>query len=126
VHAVRPLYLALSAVFFALAVLGAFLPLLPTTPFLLLTSGCLVRSSPTLHARLMRSRGFGPMLTDWERERGMRPRVKVLALATLVLGVGASVAFGHLTPALVWVVLGLGAIGAVAILRVKTIRTNVA
>ncbi len=118
----RPLYLALGAVFFALAVLGAFLPLLPTTPFLLLTSGCLVRSSPTLHARLLRSRGFGPMLSDWERHRGMRPRVKVAALTTLALGVGASVVLGTLPPTLAWVVVGLGAVGAVAILRVKTIR----
>lgn len=120
----RPLYLVLSAFFFALAVLGAFLPLLPTTPFLLLTSGCLVRSSPTLHARLLRSRGFGPMLSDWERHRGMRPRVKATALALLVVGVGASVAFGHLPPMLAWVVIGLGAVGVVAILRVRTVRDD--
>jgi len=124
--AVRPLYLALSAVFFALAVLGAFLPLLPTTPFLLLTSGCLVRSSPALHARLMRSPAFGPMLTDWERHRGMRPRVKVVSLGVLLLGVAASVAFGNLPPAFSWAVIGLASIGAVAILRVKTIRPDVA
>ncbi len=122
----RPLYLALSVLFFALAVLGAFLPLLPTTPFLLLTSGCLVRSSPALHARLMRSPAFGPMLTDWERHRGMRPRAKGLALGLLVLGVGASVAFGNLPRVLVWVVVGFGAVGAVAILRVRTIRADVA
>ncbi len=121
----RPLYLVLSAFFFALAVLGAFLPLLPTTPFLLLTSGCLVRSSPTLHARLLRSRGFGPMLSDWERHRGMRPRVKATALALLVVGVGASVALGHLPPMLAWGVIGLGAVGVVAILRVRTVRDDV-
>ncbi|MSR63533.1 MAG: DUF454 family protein [Planctomycetes bacterium] len=50
----RTLYLSVGALFFALAALGAVLPVLPTTPFLLLTSWCLARSPPTWHARLRR------------------------------------------------------------------------
>ena len=77
---VRALYLSLAGLFFVLAVLGVFLPVLPTTPFLLLTSWCLVRSSPALHARLRRSPLFGPLLADWERHHGVRLYVKISAL----------------------------------------------
>ena len=68
----------------ALATAGAFLPLLPTTPFLLLAAACFARSSERLHRRLMEHGLFGPILHDWERHRAIRTRVKVLA--TLLSG----------------------------------------
>jgi len=119
----RALYLTLAAVFFGLAVLGAVLPVLPTTPFLLLTSWCLVRSSPKLHARLRRSPLFGPLINDWEQHHGVRLHVKWSALGMLVVAVGASLWFGHLAPWLELVLIVLAAVGAFVILRLKTIRT---
>jgi uncharacterized membrane protein YbaN (DUF454 family) len=119
---VRALHLSLSALFFALAVLGLFLPVLPTTPFLLLTSWFLARSSPALNARLHRSPLFGPLLSDWERHRGVRPHVKVSALAMLAIALGLSLWFGdlHGWPRVALVVLGL--VGALVIVRLRTIR----
>ena len=118
----RALYLSLAAVFFGLAVLGVFLPVLPTTPFLLLTSWFLMRSSPALHARLRRSPLFGPLLTDWERHHGVRLHVKISALCMLAVAVSASLWFGTLPPWLAAVLIGLALIGATVILRLKTIR----
>ncbi|MGH9673009.1 MAG: YbaN family protein, partial [Bryobacteraceae bacterium] len=77
----RWLCLLLAAVSFALAALGVFLPGLPSTPFLLVTSYFLVRSSPSLHARLRRSRRFGPLLDNWERHRALTRRTKRISLA---------------------------------------------
>lgn len=63
-----------------LAVLGIFLPLLPTTPFLLLASACYARGSPRLHQWLRHHPSFGKYLRDFEDGRGIPLRGKVLAL----------------------------------------------
>jgi uncharacterized membrane protein YbaN (DUF454 family) len=119
---VRPFYLSLAAVFFLLAALGAVLPVLPTTPFLLLTSWCLVRSSPGLNDRLKRSALFGPLLRDWEEHHGVRLHVKVSALCIIATAVTASIAFGNLGRTLTVVLLVLAGAGVVVILRLRTIR----
>jgi uncharacterized membrane protein YbaN (DUF454 family) len=121
--AARWLYLCLGVLFVALAVLGAFLPLLPTTPFVLLASGCFVRSSPRLAAWLRRSRLFGPLLTDWEQHRGVRLHVKVTAVTMIVLAATASLVFGALSPALRIVLLALAAVGIAVVLRLRTIAS---
>lgn len=76
-----------------LAVLGAVLPLLPTTPFLLLAAGCFARSSPELHRRLLANPTFGPMIRDWQENRTIPKRAKILALTSLVVFGGSSVLF---------------------------------
>src|SRR5690606_21277299 len=74
-----------------LAVVGAFLPVLPTTPFLLITSYFLVRSFPKLNELLLRAPYFGPILYDWEIRKGIRKRVKLQAIATVLLGWAVSI-----------------------------------
>ena len=64
----RWLLLALGLAFVALGTLGAFLPVLPTTPFLLVASACLARSSTTFHERLLANRVFGPYLRQWRHD----------------------------------------------------------
>jgi len=59
---VRSLLLVVGLVAVALGVVGAFLPVLPTTPFLLVGAACFARASPRLHGRLVRSKTFGPTL----------------------------------------------------------------
>ena len=80
-----------AAAFFAVGVLGVFLPVLPATPFLLLTSYFLVRSSPRLNAALLRSRFFGPILKDWQVHGGVRRDVKIQAIVIVVIAVAASI-----------------------------------
>lgn len=120
----RSLYLLGAALSFALAVAGLVLPVLPCTPFLLITSYCLVRSAPTLDAKLRRSPLFGPILRDFERYRGIRLSVKITALATLAIAVTASLAFGSLSVPLRIVLLVLAAIGVAVILRLKTVPAD--
>ncbi|KFI24878.1 membrane protein [Paenirhodobacter enshiensis] len=77
----RVLFLALGGMFVLLGFVGAFLPVLPTVPFLILAAGCFARSSERLENWLLSHRHFGPLLSDW-RERGAIPRrAKLLALA---------------------------------------------
>lgn len=73
----------LGFLFLALAVLGAFLPLLPATPFLLLASACFARSSDRLHKWLRNHGKFGRYLSDFEDGKGIPLRGKILALAMM-------------------------------------------
>ena len=77
---VRRLWLALALAFVGLGSLGVVLPLVPTTPFLLLAAACASRSSPALHAWLYSHPRFGPLLRDWRDHRAIRPRAKITAL----------------------------------------------
>jgi uncharacterized membrane protein YbaN (DUF454 family) len=122
----RGLYVGLGCLFVGLAVLGAVLPVLPTTPFLLLASYFFVRSSPALHARLLRSRWFGPLLRDWQEHRAVRPRVKVLALALIPAVIAASILVGRLSLPLTSLLLALGAVGMVVVWRLPVLRPEAA
>lgn len=70
--------------FVGLAVLGAFLPILPTTPFLILASSCFVRSSPRMHRWLLSTPFWGRILTDWEQQRSIPLSTKIAA--SIVIG----------------------------------------
>lgn len=76
---------ALALVCVGLGSAGAVLPLLPTTPFLLVAAFAASRSSPRLHAWLYQHPRFGPLLRDWRDHRAIRPRAKAAALALLAL-----------------------------------------
>ncbi|MCP4784440.1 MAG: DUF454 domain-containing protein [Fuerstiella sp.] len=112
--------LVLAGLSFVLGVLGAILPGLPTTPFLLLTSFFLARSSPRVNAALLRSRFFGPILTDWQEHRGVRKDVKIQAIACVVLAVAAAVYFSPSSLALRLTVILLASTGVAVILRLPT------
>lgn len=95
----RYLYLLLGIIFVALGFIGAFLPVLPTTPFLILAAACFTRSSPRLENWLLSHARFGPALRAWRENRAIPRKAKMLAL------LGMSVSFLWL-----WLGSGLGAL----------------
>jgi len=90
---VRWVLLAVGLVAVALGVVGAFLPVLPTTPFLLVGAACFARASPRLHRRLAESKTFGPTLAEWRRHRAIAWRTKRYALVLMGLSIGVSAIF---------------------------------
>ena len=92
----------------ALAVLGIFIPLLPTVPLLLLASACFARSSERFHGWLLEHPQLGPMIRGYLDGQGVSLRVKVTAIAMIWLSISISVFF--LIP-LFWVKVFLIAIG---------------
>ncbi|WII73623.1 YbaN family protein [Bdellovibrio sp. 22V] len=86
----RTVYFVFGWIFLLLGVIGVFLPLLPTTPFLLLTAFCFARSSERWHQWLLRQRHLGPFILDWQRHGVIRTRAKIMAtllIAASVAGV---------------------------------------
>jgi len=112
----------LAALFFFLGVLGAILPVLPTTPFLLLTSYFLARTSPRLNRWLLTSRFFGPILRDWQQLGGVRPDVKVKAIMIVVLAVALSLWLTELSSTLRWIVVIISLIGIGVVMRLPAAR----
>lgn len=78
--------LKIAGLFFvALAFIGAFLPLLPTTPFLLVAAACFAKSSPRMHKMLLANKVFGPMIYHWEQSRSIPKRAKIVSLSSIVI-----------------------------------------
>ena len=86
-----PLFLAVGLLCTALGVLGIFLPLLPTVPFLLLAAACFARGSDRCYAWLVNHRHLGPMVQGYLEGRGIPLRAKIVALGLIWLTIPASV-----------------------------------
>jgi uncharacterized protein len=109
-----------------LAVAGAFLPLLPTTPFLLLASACYLRASERHHRWLLENRVFGPILRDYQEKRGVTRRTKVIALMMLWASLTYSAyRLGALSPTpLALVLFASGITLSLIILRLRTVEAH--
>jgi uncharacterized membrane protein YbaN (DUF454 family) len=84
----KVLVLKVTGIFFVgLAILGVVLPILPTTPFLLVAAACFAKSSPEMQRRLLANKTFGPLIHDWQKYRSIPRKAKRIALLTMVLSV---------------------------------------
>ncbi|WP_145536727.1 DUF454 family protein [Yersinia alsatica] len=81
----RWLLIALGWLAVVLATLGVVLPLLPTTPFLLLAAWCFARSSPRFHHWLLYRSWFGSYICTWQQHRALPPGAKWKAIFVTVL-----------------------------------------
>ncbi len=81
----RYFYLTIGFFFLLLGVVGIFVPLLPTTPFLILTAICFNKSSDKFHAWLLNHRILGPPIIDWQKNHVIRRKYKVLATVMMLL-----------------------------------------
>jgi uncharacterized membrane protein YbaN (DUF454 family) len=102
---VRIAYLVIGFASLALGIVGAFLPLLPTVPFMILAAFCFARSSRRMERKLLENPAIGPHILAW-RERGAISRKgKIAAMAAFA----ASAAIGLLTLSLPWSLIPLAA-----------------
>ena len=106
----RGLYVALGMLALALGVIGIFLPVLPTTPFVLLAAACFARGSQRFHRWLLEQRTFGPIVREWEQYRSIPYRTKLTAVVLMTLTFGASIVF-FVQPGWLKLVLALIGIG---------------
>lgn len=92
--AARLIWRLAGATALALGVLGIVLPLLPTTPFLLLAAFCFSRGSQRLHDWLVDHAHLGPPIRDWRQHRAITPRAKRVAALSMLVVIGVSLALG--------------------------------
>ncbi len=118
------LLIIVGSIFVGLGFLGVFLPLLPTTPFLLLAAACYAKSSETFYNWLLSNRWFGKYIKDWREGRGIPLKTKVLSICLLILTIGYSIIY--VVPVLVGkVFLGLVAIGVSAhIISIRSVENG--
>lgn len=81
----RLIALLLAYLFLALAILGVFLPGLPTAPFLLLTAWFAAKGSEKLHRWLYEHPHFGKLLIDWERQKAISRTSKLIAIILIIV-----------------------------------------
>ncbi|MCQ0093605.1 YbaN family protein [Roseovarius sp. M141] len=93
----RALWVCVGTVSLALGAVGVILPLLPTTPFVLLAAFAFARSAPRLRAWLTDNRVFGPIIMDWEARGVIAPRYKAMACTVM-----AAVLLGSVLGGLAW------------------------
>ena len=87
----RQLLIAIGTICVAIGVIGIFIPILPTTPFLLLAAACYIRSSPRFYHWLMNNRWFGTYIRNYIEGRGIPVKVKLFTIALLWAAIGISI-----------------------------------
>ena len=120
----RPLLIAIGTLCVALGVIGMFVPILPTTPFLLLAAACYARSSDRFLHWLLYNRWFGAYIRNYREGRGMPLASKVLTMLALWATLGLSIGFAV---SLMWVRLLLAFIGiavTIHLLKIPTYRKD--
>ncbi len=116
----RALYKPLGLACLALGAAGVVLPVLPTTPFVLLAAWFFARSSAAWHQRLHDSELFGPMIRNWEAHRCVSRRTKWVGIGSMLLAGGASIVFALSNP---WARVGTAALMLVGAIVLGSIRT---
>jgi hypothetical protein len=86
----KPLYCGAGFVAVGLAAAGVFLPLLPTTPFLLIAAACFAKSSDRFYNALLSHRIFRPMIKDYREKGGIAARTKAVSISLLWLTISLS------------------------------------
>lgn len=117
---IRALLLACGWILIGLAILGIFLPLVPTTPFLLAAAACFYKSSARFYNWLMNNKFLGKYILDYRNKRGISMRVK---LGTLLLLWASLLVSAFLFTSIIWIkifLMGIGIGVTIHILKIKT------
>lgn len=117
--AVRYTFIAVGIVSLILGIVGIVTPILPTTPFILLSGFCFARGSERLHDWILAHRYFGPMIIAFRDERRIPLKVKIFA--SLMIAVTMSITAFFIVPLLA-VKIGMGVVGAAVIVYIWSFR----
>jgi uncharacterized membrane protein YbaN (DUF454 family) len=120
------LWIIAGTFFLALGIIGVFLPLLPTTPFLLLSAACYFKGSKKMHDWLLNNRWFGSYIRNYREGKGVSAKMKTISIIVLWITIGYSTIFA-VNILIMRIILVLIAIGvAIHVVRLPTLgKVNV-
>jgi len=110
-------------IFVGLGAIGLVLPVMPTTPFLLVAAACFARSSERFYNWLMDLHLFGPIIKNWEETRSISRNTKLVAIGSIILVGGISVIFVVNDLTLKLVVTTILALNILLVARIRTTET---
>ena len=121
----KKLYITFGFLAVALAIVGVFIPGLPTVPFLLVALFCFERSSKKYHDMIMNNKYFGPVLQDYYSGKGLTLSIKIKAILFLSCGMIFSIykiqnLYARIALAIVW----LGVVIHIILLKTKKIKNK--
>ena len=120
-QAVRAAWVVAGSISLLLGIIGIFVPVLPTTPFLLLASACFLRGSERMHRWLLSHGRLGKYIRDFEAGRGIPARAKVVAIAMMWISIAFAVKLvGH--PVAAGAMLLVAGAVTIYLLRLPTLR----
>lgn len=116
----RYIYIITGILALALGVIGVFLPILPTTPFILLAAWCFYHGSPRFHAWIVNHPKFGPIIEEYGNEEGLTRETKIRALVMTWVAILLTSVFVLKTIQTRIIIILLALIGSAVILSLKT------
>jgi len=107
-----------------IGIIGAFIPILPTTPFLLLAAACYTRSSERFYQGLINNRVFGAYVRNYIEGRGMPIRMKILTILLLWLTIGLSITFGvqNIVVRIVLICIAVGVTAHISLIKKRKVE----
>jgi uncharacterized membrane protein YbaN (DUF454 family) len=79
----KGLFILVGTVSLILGFIGIFVPVLPTTPLILLAAACYLRGSKKLHRWITNNERFGPMIRDYQSGKGLKKSTKIKAISLM-------------------------------------------
>jgi len=108
-----------------LGIIGIFVPILPTTPFLLLAAACYMRSSEWLYQWLINNRIFGVYIRNYIEGKGMPIRIRIFTILLLWLTIGLSMTFAvqNLVIRIILICIAIGVTVHIVLIRKRKVET---
>jgi len=123
ISVIRFAYLVSGFLLVAIGIIGIFLPLLPTTIFLILASACFVNSSPKANEWLKNNKFLGPYLKNYQNKTGLTIKSKIFTIIFLWLSIGISAFYLTNEFYIRMLLLAIGAGVSIHIIYIKTQKT---
>ncbi len=119
---IRGILIIAGTFFLGFGIIGIFLPLLPTTPFLLLAAACYARSSKRIYNWLLNNKWFGNYIKNYRERKAVLLKIKVLSISFLWIAIGYSVIFvvNILLGKIILILIATGV--TIHILSIKTLK----